>query len=165
MTTVSMTATVLGLMTTDVPQTCAFCEGDVIKNQVVYSGTDYQVLVDYAPIVEGHLLIVPKSHVATADELNPESGKELLETIKKVKKVFKSTLETDDYIILQKNGKAAGQSVPHVHFHMIPIKSTGWRMLGQLKIFFKILFGSSPESKEARVISQKKYREAFDKIS
>jgi diadenosine tetraphosphate (Ap4A) HIT family hydrolase len=101
--------------------TCAFCKPNVFERQLVYDGKYMCVLVDHAPRVNGHLLIVPKRHVQKYHELTTEEGNEVLPLLQKCIQVFKKLIGTDDYIILEKNGRSAWQSVPHVHFHLTPI--------------------------------------------
>jgi diadenosine tetraphosphate (Ap4A) HIT family hydrolase len=105
---------------------CAFCNKDVIENQVVFEGDFLRVLVDYAPRVKGHLLIILKRHVVKAHEVSAKEWEELARIIPRVVRIFERVLNTNQYIILEKNGPRAYQSVPHVHFHILPIQSQSW---------------------------------------
>lgn len=105
---------------------CPFCNQKVIENQTVFEGDLLRVFVDHAPNVKGHLLVIPKRHVAKAHDLFPKEWEELSLITSLAVKVFKQMLNTDQYIILEKNGPRAFQSVPHVHFHLLPIQSQTW---------------------------------------
>ena len=120
----------------------------VIQKQQVAETAYWYILLDYAPITPGHLLAVAKSDKTkyhTIDELPQEAFTDLALVTQKIKQVFTKHLDTEDYILLQKNGTYAGQMMQDVYMHYIPIESTKWRMFGQLKVFVKILFGSSPD--------------------
>lgn len=100
--------------------TCPFCDHAIIDRQTVYEESHWIILADYAPRVPGHLLAIPKRHVVKAHELTAEEWSELSGTISKAVKVFQKHFKTSQYMMLEKNGPNAGQSVPHVHFHLFP---------------------------------------------
>lgn len=107
-------------------QPCVFCDPKIIETQSVYKTPRFVVLVDYEPRTKGHLLVVPIRHSARAHELTREEWEELHLVIPKVVQVFSKVLNTDQYIILEKNGPNAFQQVPHVHFHLFPITNQTW---------------------------------------
>lgn len=74
----------------------------------------------------GHLLVISKRHLAKAHELSKKEWSEFSEIIPKIVQVFSKFLDTENYIILEKNGKAAFQDVPHVHFHLFPVHKESW---------------------------------------
>lgn len=78
------------------------------------------VLYCLTPATEGNLLLIPKRHITRFEELNTEEASDLFQLIKKSQDVFKSHYGLSDYLLLQKNGKNAGQSVDHIHIHTIP---------------------------------------------
>jgi diadenosine tetraphosphate (Ap4A) HIT family hydrolase len=96
------------------------------------------VLQDRAPIAKGHLLIIPKRHVARAHELFQDEWKELTDTLPRVVTIFQKAFNTDQYLILEKNGPYAGQTVFHVHFHVIPIPSYKDEDVIKFTLFSKI---------------------------
>jgi diadenosine tetraphosphate (Ap4A) HIT family hydrolase len=107
--------------------TCPFCDPEVIETQVAFESESLRIFVDYAPRVKGHLLIVPKRHVVKAHDLSKQEWEEVALLIPQIVKIFKKYLNTDQYMILEKNGPKAYQHVPHVHFHLLPIQSQSWR--------------------------------------
>lgn len=105
---------------------CPFCNSDIIQKQSVFESEHLCVLLDYAPRVLGHLLVIPKRHVFKAHEMSDDEWAELSLVISKIVMVYSEYLETNEYIIMEKNGPRAFQEVPHVHFHLLPIHSETW---------------------------------------
>lgn len=121
---------------------CAFCNPEIIAKQKIYETKNFYLLVDYAPLQEGHLLLVAKRSIVHLHELNDDEAVDMNRLVKKIHAFFKDVLKTEDYIELVKNGKPAGQAVPHLHIHLIPIKYTGSLVWGQINTLYKIVFGS-----------------------
>jgi histidine triad (HIT) family protein len=76
--------------------------------------------MDIMPQSDGHVLIIPKEPAAMIFELSEESAVACIKTTRRVAIAVKSALYTDQIVIAQVNGALAGQTVPHVHFHVIP---------------------------------------------
>jgi len=132
---------------------CPFCTEEIIEDQQVFESAYFHVLVDYRPRVEGHLLVVPKRHVAMAHELTEQEWQELSAVINKIVQVFKDFLDIGQYMILEKNGPKAFQEIPHVHFHLLPVRSQKWREI----------FDVAPRQLEREELLQEvaAYRNAF----
>lgn len=122
---------------------CPFCTPSVIENQSVYENEQFVVLVDIAPVMSGHLLVVPKRHMMKAHEMTEKEWTALSDVIPKVVKVFQSVYNTDQYLIIEKNGPFAGQTVPHVHFHCLPMVSQKIAAEAKATLFAK-LFNQMP---------------------
>lgn len=99
---------------------CPFCQADILEKQLFYRGDGALGILTYKPAVPGHVLIIPERHVERFEELSEKEIAALGAAIKKVDLAVRKTFGNTDYLLLQKNGKGAGQSVPHVHFHYIP---------------------------------------------
>src|SRR5438477_12321495 len=99
---------------------CPFCDPQVIQRQLVYEESGFWVLLDHHPATAGHLLVIPKNHVEKAHELSKQQFHDLSDVIRACVKAFETVLDTDQYFILEKNGPDAFQTVPHVHFHLVP---------------------------------------------
>ena len=99
---------------------CAFCDEKVLDAQVFYRGDGVFGVLTHKPAVPGHVLIIPERHVERFEDLTTEEVAALGEAIKKVDLAVRRTFGNEDYVLLQKNGRGAGQSVPHVHFHYLP---------------------------------------------
>jgi histidine triad (HIT) family protein len=70
--------------------------------------------------VYGHVLIIPKNHFENIFDIDEENIAELGKGIRFVANGLKKHLKADGINILNANGKAAGQSVSHLHFHIMP---------------------------------------------
>lgn len=113
---------------------CTFCLEEVIDRQLFYRGNDILGLVTHKPAMQGHVLILPARHVERFEEMSPLELVEIGEAIKKIDAAVRRLYGTTGYILIQKNGREAGQSIPHVHFHYLPCKK------GDAKIFIAIKF-------------------------
>lgn len=127
---------------------CSFCDPEIIERQAFYEGNLIYALCDYRPIMPGHSLVIPKRHVERFEDLTTEEMTEMLQFIPKMHKAVSQVEGTDDYALLQKNGKSIGQSVPHVHIHYIPKKSSDSGELTTLFRFFWVPRFSSALSEE-----------------
>ncbi len=76
--------------------------------------------MDVAPSVEGHVLVIPKEPAETIFELSPEGLAATIKTTQKVAAAVKQALAVPGIMLVQLNGAASGQSVPHLHFHILP---------------------------------------------
>lgn len=98
------------------PTPCLFCNpGHVLlENALAYARYD-----DY-PVSPGHVLILPYRHVADYFDTTLAEKHAMLELIEATKLVLDSEHTPDGYNLGINCGAAAGQSVPHVHYHLIP---------------------------------------------
>jgi histidine triad (HIT) family protein len=101
---------------------CAFCDEKVLEAQVFYEGDLVLALCTHKPVVDGHCLIIPKRHVERFERLSDKEILEMAHVIKKIDEAVIREFQTISYLLLEKNGKEAGQTVPHVHFHYMPKK-------------------------------------------
>ncbi|MBR1744013.1 MAG: HIT family protein [Lachnospiraceae bacterium] len=101
---------------------CIFCKlagGDIPTNQI-YEDGDFKVIMDANPASKGHCIILPKTHAANIFELPEEYCEKIMPVAKKCAAVLMKVLSCDGINILQNNGEAAGQTVFHLHVHLIP---------------------------------------------
>lgn len=97
---------------------CPFCRPDPVR---VFLRLEHVfALWDGFPVSEGHALIVPYRHVATWFEATPEERAELFGAIETVCAVIREHWPADGFNIGVNLGEAAGQTVPHLHLHVIP---------------------------------------------
>lgn len=101
---------------------CIFCKiiAKQLPSTAIYEDNDVYAFLDIQPVHLGHTLVVPKRHAETLDVLDEEA---LLKTIRVVRKLgiaVSGGVKAEGYNISQNNGQAAGQTVHHVHFHIIP---------------------------------------------
>ena len=86
----------------------------------VYEDEHTLALMDIMPSAEGHTLAIPKEPAETIFELSEESAAALMRTTQKVARAVKRGLNCSGVMLVQLNGAGAGQSIPHVHFHIVP---------------------------------------------
>ena len=72
------------------------------------------------PQAEGHTLVIPKSPAVTLLDLSPEAAAYTIQIVQKIAKAMETALDAKGIVLMQLSGAAAGQTVPHVHFHLIP---------------------------------------------
>ncbi len=101
---------------------CIFCKiaAGEIPSATVYEDGDFRAILDIAPAHKGHTIILPKTHAANLLELDDSTAAKLLSVAKKIAKALKEELGCDGINLLQNNGAAAGQSVFHLHVHVVP---------------------------------------------
>lgn len=99
---------------------CAFCNEKILNNQKFYEDDLVMALYTHKPMLPGHSLIIPKRHIERFEMLSDEEFTRIGQVIKKVNSAVQKVFGTSAYLLLQKNGKEVGQTVPHVHFHYIP---------------------------------------------
>ncbi|MBE5928150.1 MAG: HIT family protein [Lachnospiraceae bacterium] len=101
---------------------CIFCKiiaGD-IPSRTVYEDDDFKAILDVAPASRGHVIILPKNHAKDITELADEDTKGIFAVAKKIAAMQMDVLGCDGVNVLQNNGEAAGQTVFHLHMHVIP---------------------------------------------
>ena len=99
---------------------CVFCDiaNKKIETSVVYENNNVMAFLDYEPINEGHILLIPKKHYLDVDELPAELLKELMETSQKLVTAVKKVYQPEGYSIMQNGG--AFNDVGHYHLHIFP---------------------------------------------
>lgn len=101
---------------------CIFCKivaGEIPCTKVFEDGS-VLAFMDIAPLNKGHLLVVPKEHVETIIEMDSKLYGHMASVICGLAKAVKTSLNPEGTNVLQLNGKAGNQVVPHVHMHLIP---------------------------------------------
>ncbi len=101
---------------------CIFCKlaSGEFSSSTIYEDDLFRVILDISPATKGHALLIPKRHMENIFELDGKESEQGLSIIRKVSFAIKKTLNCDGINVLQNNGAAAGQSVFHIHFHIIP---------------------------------------------
>jgi diadenosine tetraphosphate (Ap4A) HIT family hydrolase len=95
---------------------CPFCnpKETVVSNELAFA------IYDKYPVSPGHMLIIPKRHVADFFDTTPEEKRAVLEILDRSKKMLDEEMAPDGYNVGINCGSAAGQTVFHVHVHLIP---------------------------------------------
>lgn len=103
---------------------CIFCK--IVKGNIpsilIYEDDVAKVILDRFPSTRGHLLIISKSHFENIFDVDEKVYAHIMKLAIKFSKLVKSVYKPDGINILQNNGTEAGQSVFHIHVHIIPRK-------------------------------------------
>ena len=101
---------------------CIFCKiaNGEIPSATIYEDDDFRAILDIAPAHKGHTILLPKVHASDLFSLDDITASKALPIVKKIATSLKRTLGCDGVNILQNNGIAAGQTVFHLHIHIIP---------------------------------------------
>lgn len=103
-------------------ENCIFCKilAGEIPSTAVYEDDDFKAILDVNPAARGHVIILPKNHAANIYELPDEDASKIMVVAKKITTAIEKAYHCDGVNILQNNGEAAGQTVFHLHVHVIP---------------------------------------------
>ena len=109
--------------------TCLFCQ--LIKKEIpakiIYEDKKFIAFNDINPISPVHILIVPKKHIASINHLNSRDKNLMGELFLIAKKVAKNKkLTKSGYRLIINVGKNAGQTIPHIHLHLLGGKRLPW---------------------------------------
>ncbi len=115
---------------------CIFCK--IIKGEIpsakIYEDEDVLAFLDIGPVNKGHALVIPKRHYESIIDIDDETLSKIAVVLKKAAIAVKKGVEADGITISQSNGAAAGQVVPHIHFHVMPrFKGDGLKLWPQGK--------------------------------
>jgi len=101
---------------------CVFCKirDGQIPAMKIYEDQRTLTVMDVNPLNSGHCLVVTKAHAPTLFEADVEDLQAAIAAAKKVGLAIQQGLKPDGLNLLQANGPAAFQSVPHFHLHLIP---------------------------------------------
>ncbi len=105
-------------MTTD----CVFCRirDGQIPSLKIFEDEKTLAFMDINPLNSGHCLVITKSHAPTLFEAEVDDLQAAIATAQRVALAIRDGLKPDGLNMLQANGAAAFQSVPHFHLHLIP---------------------------------------------
>ncbi len=106
-------------------ENCIFCKiaAGQIPSLKIYEDKEILAFLDIGPISEGHTLVIPKQHYTKVHECPPQVLASIMSVLPKVAAAVFAASAADGYNILCNNGRAAGQLVEHLHFHIIPRKT------------------------------------------
>jgi len=108
----------VGNVRTMIAQECAFCF--LPKRRVVFENSSGFAFFDDYPVSTGHMLVIPKRHSCSLFEL-PESDQSVLwQLVAQARLHLKKQFNPDGFNIGLNEGKSAGQTISHIHFHVIP---------------------------------------------
>jgi histidine triad (HIT) family protein len=101
---------------------CLFCR--IVAGEepsfLLCEDQDTLAFMDKHPANDGHCLVIPKTHYQTIFDMAPESFAAVARSVAKLAAAVRRALRPDGLNLVQANGAAAGQSVGHVHVHILP---------------------------------------------
>lgn len=101
---------------------CLFCKiiAGELPSTKVYEDEKTYAFLDINPVSPGHTLIVPKAHGEHVLESSLEDIGHIMATVQKIAPAIMSAVEANAFNLVNNCGRAAGQTVFHTHFHIIP---------------------------------------------
>ena len=109
-------------------ENCIFCK--IIKGEIpaskVYEDENMLIFKDIEPKAEKHYLCIPKSHFKLLAEMNEEQSKMLSACFKKIPELQKELGLENGYRLVINQGEDAGQTVFHLHIHILGGQKMGW---------------------------------------
>lgn len=103
---------------------CVFCK--ILKGELpsykIYEDEYTYAFLDIAKDIDGHTVVIPKKHVTNIIDCDSETLTRVAEAIRIISKHYVEDLGYDGVNVLNASGKAAEQSVFHLHFHILPRK-------------------------------------------
>jgi len=98
----------------------------ILKGEIpchkIYEDEDTLAFLDIMPRTEGHTLVVTKEKAPDLYGISPEGLSKLMAVVQKLARKIKHAVDADGVLIQQFNGAVAGQTVFHLHVHIVPIK-------------------------------------------
>lgn len=98
---------------------CPFCNPDSERELITESATAYAIYDKY-PVNNGHALIIPKRHCADYFDLSFKEQSACIFMLNQVKKIIRTRFKPNGFNVGVNIGEMAGQTIPHVHIHLIP---------------------------------------------
>lgn len=103
---------------------CIFCK--IIKGDIpsykLYEDEYTYAFMDIANDIDGHILVIPKKHVTNVLDCDEATLSQVMATVKKISILLVDKCGYDGVNVLNASGECAGQTVFHLHFHIIPKK-------------------------------------------
>lgn len=130
---------------------CIFCaqaeDDERISKLAVFEDDFLMVVLNIFPYNTGHLMVVPKRHVNSMVDLEDEERNRLFKMVSKVEELQREVVEPAGIDVGMNIGKAAGESIPHLHVQLVPIyeKDRGFM---ETSLDTKVMKQSLPDTQE-----------------
>ncbi|HWP66364.1 MAG TPA: HIT family protein [Candidatus Limnocylindria bacterium] len=101
---------------------CIFCRivAGEVPAEIVARGDGFVAFLDVTPLADGHVLVVPVTHVARFEDLAPADADALFRAVYRLAGPVRDAVGAAGTTIGINNGAASGQTIPHVHIHIVP---------------------------------------------
>lgn len=110
---------------------CIFCKiiAGEIPSTKLYEDEKVVAFKDVNPQAPIHFLVVPKEHIQSANDITHENSEIIAHIFEVIAKLAKQEKLTDGYRVINNCGEAAGQTVPHIHFHVLAGENLGEKLI------------------------------------
>lgn len=107
---------------------CLFCKiiNGEIPSKKIYEDEKVYAFYDISPIAPVHFLVIPKEHISCVSDITPENSAVIAHIFEVIAHLAKELNLENGYRVITNNGDDAGQTVKHIHFHVIAGKQMGW---------------------------------------
>ena len=104
---------------------CIFCDLINSRKDWVYESEKCCCFDDINPVADVHLLIIPKMHIESLSLIDEENSSYITDIFESIPKIIKK-FNMESYRLVSNTGSLAGQSVKHLHFHIMGGRSFAW---------------------------------------
>ncbi len=111
---------------------CIFCKiiNGEIPSTTVYEDDLVKAFRDISPQAPVHIIIIPKVHIASANGINAQNSEYVARIFEKIPEIAKAEgIDKDGYRIINNCGENGGQTVAHLHFHLLGGKNLGEKLV------------------------------------
>lgn len=105
---------------------CKFADGEIPVNKV-YEDEDFVIIRDINPQAKNHFLAIPKRHFKYLSEMTEDDAALVARMLKKIPTLEKELELSGGYRLVINQGDDAGQTVPHLHIHILSGQKMGWQ--------------------------------------
>ena len=107
---------------------CLFCKivAGEIPSTKIYEDESVYAFADIDPQAPFHAIIIPKEHIVSAAEINEKNSQLIAKIFEAVAKIAKKENLADGFRVVNNCGKDGGQTVGHIHFHLLARRNLQW---------------------------------------
>lgn len=107
---------------------CLFCKiaAGEIPSKKAYEDEKVFAFYDIDPQAPVHILVIPKEHIQSVSQITPENQEIVGHIFTVIAKLAQELNLKDGYRVVSNVGQQGGQSVPHLHFHLLGGRNLGW---------------------------------------
>ncbi|MBR6502562.1 MAG: histidine triad nucleotide-binding protein [Clostridia bacterium] len=107
---------------------CLFCKiaAGEIPSSKIYEDESVYAFSDINPQAPFHAIVIPKEHIASADDINAQNSHLIAKVFEAIAKIAVQENLEDGYRVVTNCGKDAGQTVGHIHFHVLARRYLQW---------------------------------------
>lgn len=107
---------------------CLFCKivAGEIPSAKIYEDEYVYAFADIAPQAPFHAIVIPKEHIASADQITSDNSMLVAKVFEAVAKIAKQEKLQNGYRVVNNCGEDGGQTVGHIHFHLLARRNLAW---------------------------------------